>query len=540
MADIEFQGLTAASTVVATDIVPVTTDLAGTPTDKKAAMSVLATYIESVIANLTAAVTITGPVTSVTPQDMLILYRPVDPSVSYSSGYKLILQQGTNLNTSFLTEQMRYDSSDDTTYQTTRTVASNTSGGIIHTFFGTSKFPYQQLETFDSVGTYTLGFVAGSTFSADRLFTVVTGDADRTLTLNASVALNQDLETTDDVQFAHMTLSGTNTTTSYETMQTWIRPTTGGVNFQSLFRFNLKSGAAANSTQIQALIGYGSSLTQEAYNIYSPSSGAVVTTFNGTVNTNYLGVDAGSVTTPSIYLINYPSTGFYENDTNSIGFTSNGVIKASLETDGFKFITPYRSITGTVSLTETNYGCRNIVNSASDIYITLPQNSTLATQVGSWAEIDNIGAGTITLVKEGSEIIRGATLIATGATAKVYRSSTSTWDVAGGTVANLRTISYDIWNPLSATYPILVMPSTGYLVNVFAQVDSGSGTFTTLINSTTVTSSTFGVSTSFGSVPLAAANTFGVNDLLSVNFSSSMSIGNFWVCYQYIDYTNLW
>jgi len=41
----------------------------------------------------------------------------------------------------------------------------------------------------------------GSNLTADRTLTLTTGDADRTLTLSANVALDQNLRTTDDVQF---------------------------------------------------------------------------------------------------------------------------------------------------------------------------------------------------------------------------------------------------------------------------------------------------------------------------------------------------
>jgi len=53
-------------------------------------------------------------------------------------------------------------------------------------------------------------FVIGSNLTADRLWTLVTGDADRTFTMNANCAVNQDLETTDTVTFGEVLVNTSN------------------------------------------------------------------------------------------------------------------------------------------------------------------------------------------------------------------------------------------------------------------------------------------------------------------------------------------
>lgn len=58
-----------------------------------------------------------------------------------------------------------------------------------------------------------LSIVAASDLTADRNLTITTGDAARGLTLNADVALNQDLETSDTVQFAGLELGHATDTT---------------------------------------------------------------------------------------------------------------------------------------------------------------------------------------------------------------------------------------------------------------------------------------------------------------------------------------
>ena len=48
----------------------------------------------------------------------------------------------------------------------------------------------------------------GSSLTADRTLTIATGDADRTLTIEANSALNQDLTTDAGVVFGGMTVNG--------------------------------------------------------------------------------------------------------------------------------------------------------------------------------------------------------------------------------------------------------------------------------------------------------------------------------------------
>lgn len=64
------------------------------------------------------------------------------------------------------------------------------------------------LKVYDTNASHTLQITPGSNITANRVFTLVTGDADRTFTLNASVTLDQNLQTTDSPQFGGLTVYG--------------------------------------------------------------------------------------------------------------------------------------------------------------------------------------------------------------------------------------------------------------------------------------------------------------------------------------------
>jgi hypothetical protein len=80
--------------------------------------------------------------------------------------------------------------------------------------FGTSPvittditIPNTGLHLFDTDASHDLIVKPGSNLTADRTFTVVTGDVDRTLTLTGNVTSNQDVSTTGTPTFASITLS---------------------------------------------------------------------------------------------------------------------------------------------------------------------------------------------------------------------------------------------------------------------------------------------------------------------------------------------
>lgn len=73
----------------------------------------------------------------------------------------------------------------------------------------TVTIPNTGLHLLDTNASHDLIIAPGSDITADRTFTITTGDADRALTLGSSVTLNQDLQTTDSPSFAGITINNT-------------------------------------------------------------------------------------------------------------------------------------------------------------------------------------------------------------------------------------------------------------------------------------------------------------------------------------------
>lgn len=83
--------------------------------------------------------------------------------------------------------------------------------------FGTLTLNNTGLHLLDTNASHDLIIAPGSDLTADRTLTLTTGDAARTLTLDADVALNQSLRTTDSPTFAALELTSTLTTAGIAT-----------------------------------------------------------------------------------------------------------------------------------------------------------------------------------------------------------------------------------------------------------------------------------------------------------------------------------
>lgn len=105
--------------------------------------------------------------------------------------------------------------------------------------------------------------------------------------------------------------------------------------------------------------------------------------------------------------------------------------------------------TGTSYTLADTDNCRLITfNNASAITVTLPQQSTLATAAGFWCRVRNLGTGTITFVKQGSETLDGNTTLIQYGEVLIGRPTTTKWSVAYGTavvnMTGLATINLSI------------------------------------------------------------------------------------------------
>lgn len=210
--------------------------------------------------------------------------------------------------------------------------------------------------------------------------------------------------------------------------------------------------------------------------------------------------------------------------------TMDGVVVGSTTPANAQFLTPINNQTGTTyTLSATDEAKMVTLSNASAVTLTLPQQSTLTTSVGYWAWLENKGAGTATIVKEGSETLKGNTSLATNAVAWVYRDTTTSWQVFGGTA----TVNMPGWNTLIQTVSNVTYTLVGYAGNAGTilgvyqkcRAFTTAGTFNIQINGVNVTSLTSVVPSTAGSYTAATgANTFARGDQITIVFSGTNAV----------------
>lgn len=181
------------------------------------------------------------------------------------------------------------------------------------------------------------------------------------------------------------------------------------------------------------------------------------------------------------------------------------------------------TLTASTTLSYIHWGKRIIVNSASAVTITLPQQSTEATNAGTFLQIVNIGVGDVTLAKQGSETLTGNTLLATNAVARVSRDTTTNWSVSGGTSVLTSSVPFTVDIVGNNTYSMAKMPFTGTIINLHSISRSGTCTATFSINAVTITATANSVSTTSQTQSPTANNIFIAGDYLNVAVTSNSS-----------------
>lgn len=197
------------------------------------------------------------------------------------------------------------------------------------------------------------------------------------------------------------------------------------------------------------------------------------------------------------------------------------------------------TITSNTVLDETHWGKRILCNSATPFTVTFPQQSTLATLAGIWCELQNINSADITIAKEGAETLTGNTLLATNATAKVTRSTTTNWTVSGGTLVSVGMMSFSVGTVGNVAYAMAKMPGAGTIINNHSICRSGTCTATFAINATPVTATANAVSTSNQTQAVTAANTFVAGDYLNVTASANAACLDMNLNVEYTYRTNI-
>lgn len=193
--------------------------------------------------------------------------------------------------------------------------------------------------------------------------------------------------------------------------------------------------------------------------------------------------------------------------------------------------------TGTTYTLAATDNCKTITfNNASAITVTLPQQSTLTTSAGFWCRIRNLGAGTITFVKEGSETLDGNTTLVQYGECLIGRPTTTKWSVAFATalypfqIEAARVPSVPV---ASATYVLVAKAKSPFTITGFTQQATSlgiAGTYTININGLAVTGlSAVTNTTSITETSATAANTVSTGDQVTIVFSGTIATPVGWV-----------
>jgi len=185
--------------------------------------------------------------------------------------------------------------------------------------------------------------------------------------------------------------------------------------------------------------------------------------------------------------------------------------------------------TYTVQLSD--FGKVITLNNASAITVTLPQTSNIATGAGFFCWLNNIGAGQVTIVKEGAETLSGNTLLNQGAECKIDRLSTTAWAVFGGTATINTEYTIPIIKAATASdvaYFTIYAAYNGTILSCSQQADSfgTAGDYTVSIDGVNVTGLTTVTNTTSKTTTAAtAANTFLVGSVIKLTLGGTVATG---------------
>jgi hypothetical protein len=212
----------------------------------------------------------------------------------------------------------------------------------------------------------------------------------------------------------------------------------------------------------------------------------------------------------------------------SVGFT--GILGSDTIIKDARFTTSVNAQT-TINYTLTYADCGKLLtfNNASATTLNLPQQSSVSTSVGYFVNVRNLGAGKVTVIKQGAETLDGNTVISQYATMKIERPTSTKWGTSGGTaVMNMLGIPIFIQTVGNNTYYFSWYSGcSGTILGVsqIARSITTPGSFNIKINGTDVTGLTSIVPTTTGNYTTAtAANTFVRGDKLTIVYTGTSSV----------------
>ena len=174
---------------------------------------------------------------------------------------------------------------------------------------------------------------------------------------------------------------------------------------------------------------------------------------------------------------------------------------------------------GSFRLFSSQIGYLFVVNSISAVTLTVPETSTEDIDVGANWDIYNVGGGDITIVKEGTDILTGNTLVQSLAGCQIEKrieGSPNTYDVFGGTSLYLFTIE-KVFETTTAGRMVLSYPLfSGTVINATGITKSGTVSLAFDINVTPMTHAALNVSSVKTTVSVTANNTFVSGDEIAM------------------------
>jgi len=189
----------------------------------------------------------------------------------------------------------------------------------------------------------------------------------------------------------------------------------------------------------------------------------------------------------------------------------------------------------TYSFALVDGGATVTASNASASTYTLPQTSTVAFPIGSRIKLVNLGAGAVTLVKEGAETLLGNTLLNQYATVMIEKTSATQWQVFGGTAVVPEVINGgEAGTIVNQAYDISVrMPFGGTITSITTKstTTAVAGTYTVAISGTNVTGLTTVANGASGvrtNTAATAANTFVTGDYITITLAGATITDLFW------------
>lgn len=292
-------------------------------------------------------------------------------------------------------------------------ISAQTDGGII---LGTDSLPVARS------GTARRTILDGAVIKETRV-TANTGSAytvnaataqyfDLTLTANTTITASATLASVEERKvFLKLTQDGTGSRTLAWSGVTWdtgtapVMPTTATTG-------TLCVSLVYTSSEIRGFVGGQSPLTNTHILVGNTSGLAADVAMSGDATI----ANTGAVTVATIGGLTPVTTAATQTLTNK---TITQTVNAQTGTTYTFVAADFR---GTVTAS----------NASAQTY-TLPQQSTLTTTAGVGVWLENIGSGTITLVKEGSETLTGNSILLPNTKAFIFRDTTTDWFVFGGT-----------------------------------------------------------------------------------------------------------